>query len=203
MHDPFINTERETLSRREPSFKMSTGQLGMLFFLASLTMLFGATLIGYLITRANNNTWRTVDMPGLPVGLVATTLVMFAQAGTMHWALRSIRRNNYRALMRALYWSLGLAVAFMLCQTLNWHEVYSAELGVYSKSLYIFTFYMLTGVHALHIIGGLVPLGVVIYRARQKEYSSSRYEGLKFCVQYWHFLGVVWLILLATLILAT
>lgn len=182
---------------------MSIGQLGMLFFLASLAMIFGATIIAYLVTRANNAVWRTAEMPGLPLGIFGTTAVMFVQAACMSWALKAVRANKLTTLERALWWSLAFGVAFIAGQTLNWYELQSAHLTVSARNLYVFTFYMLTGVHALHILGGLVPLGVVIHRTRQREYSSSRYEGVKFCVQYWHFLGGVWLILLGVLFFAT
>ncbi|MEZ4373964.1 MAG: cytochrome c oxidase subunit 3 [Polyangiaceae bacterium] len=203
MRDPFIGADRETVSPREPSFKMSIGQMGMIGFLASIGMIFGATIIAYLVTRANNAVWRTAEMPGLPLGLLGTTAVMFAQAACMTWALRSVRANKLATLERALWWSLGLGIAFILGQSLNWYELQSAHLTVSARNLYVFTFYMLTGVHALHIVGGLPPLGVVIYKTRRREYSSSRHEGVKFCVQYWHFLGVVWLILLGVLFFAT
>ncbi|MBX3181442.1 MAG: heme-copper oxidase subunit III [Polyangiaceae bacterium] len=203
MHDPFVGSERETVAPRQPSFRMSMGQLGMLLFLASLTMVFGATLIAYAITRANSPLWRDTDMPGLPLGLIATTVVMVAQAWAMDRALRAIRKNQQRQFTRALWIALGLGVVFVLGQAMNWYEMQQRALSVEVKTLYLFTFYMLTGVHALHIVGGLVPLGIVIAKARRRDYSSSRHEGVRFCVQYWHFLGVVWLVLLAALIIAT
>ena len=73
---------------------------------------------------------------------------------------------------------------------------------VANQSLYAFTFYLLTGLHWLHVVGGFAPLGVVLYRVNQREYSSSRMEGIKFCVQYWHYLGAIWLVLLTTLYVA-
>lgn len=203
MPDPFISDDRQTSAPRQPSFSMSQGQLGMILFLASLGVLFAATIIAYVVTRMNNPVWRTAEMPGLPWGLWGTTAVMFAQGASMSWATRAIRANKQLALERALWWSLGLGVLFIAGQALNWHEMQATRLGQASKNLYVFTFYMLTGVHALHILGGLVPLGIVLQRTRQREYSSSRHEGVKFCAQYWHFLGVVWLVLLTALLIAT
>jgi len=62
---------------------------------------------------------------------------------------------------------------------------------------------MLTGLHAVHVIGGFVPLLVVQAKARRREYSSSNHEGVKLCAQYWDYLGVIWLILIAVLYFAT
>jgi len=69
--------------------------------------------------------------------------------------------------------------------------------------LYPFTFYMLTGLHAAHVVGGFIPLGITIGNARRRRYTSSHYEGVWLCRQYWDFLGVVWVVLLATLWIAT
>ena len=66
---------------------------------------------------------------------------------------------------------------------------------------YAFTFYWLTALHAAHVVGGFVPLGIVIARARRRQYSSSRYEGVRLCKQYWDYLGVVWIVLLGDAVL--
>jgi cytochrome c oxidase subunit 3 len=96
----------------------------------------------------------------------------------------------------------AFSLAFLAAQSSNWYRVLELNPVLRNQELALFTFYMLTGVHALHVIGGFVPLGYVLYRAYQREYSSSRHEGVKLCIQYWHFLGVVWLLLLAVMLLA-
>ena len=85
----------------------------------------------------------------------------------------------------------------------DWFQILEAERAWLDKSLYTFCFFTLTGVHALHVLGGFVPLGIVLHRAKRREYSSSRHEGVRFCVQYWHFLAVVWLVLVAVLVTTT
>jgi cytochrome c oxidase subunit 3 len=80
-----------------------------------------------------------------------------------------------------------------------YHGIFAAPV----RSLYPYTFYMLTGLHAAHVVGGLVPLTLVMSRARRREYSSSSHEGVQLCVHYWHYLGVVWLVLFSALELST
>ena len=72
-----------------------------------------------------------------------------------------------------------------------------------ARTLYGFTFYMLTGLHAVHVVAGFVPLGVILNKAKRREYSSSNHEGVKLCTQYWDYLGVVWCVLLGVLYFAT
>lgn len=186
-----------------PSSGVSPKQLAMVVLFGTLSMLFGASVVGYLITRAQNDVWRTASMPDLPLGLVASTILLAGLSSAMHVALRLVRRNQFESLQRALTVALLLAVAFVVGQAQNWRSMYAATSATDARTLYGFTFYMLTGLHALHVIGGFVPLSIVIGKAKRREYSSSNHEGIKLCTQYWDYLGVVWLVLLSVLFFAT
>jgi cytochrome c oxidase subunit III len=182
---------------------VSPKQLAMIVLFGTMTMLFGASVVGYLITRSRNSVWKTASMPGLPLGLVASTLLLLALSVAMHVALRAVRQNRFEKLSRALTVALFLGVAFVLGQAENWRSMYGAAIATDARTLYAFTFYMLTGLHAAHVIGGFVPLFVVLGKAKRRDYSSSNHEGVKLCAQYWDYLGVIWLILLNVLYFAT
>ncbi|MDX2055245.1 MAG: cytochrome c oxidase subunit 3 [Polyangiaceae bacterium] len=188
---------------RQPSFKMSSAQLGMYVFLVTLAVIFVANIVAYLITRANNREWRTAGLPELPMGLWLSTLFIILISVSGHGALRALKANRFslfKTWMRAM---LGLAVAFLVAQGANWHSMTMIGSTATLRNLYSFTFFMLTGLHALHVLGGFVPIGIVLSKAQKNRYSSSRFEGVSLCVQYWDFLGVVWLVLLATLYAVT
>jgi cytochrome c oxidase subunit 3 len=188
---------------RAPSFKVSTRQLGMIVLFASLSVLFTASLIAYLITRFSADVWRTPAMPALPRGLLASTAALVALSYCIQKAVSAIRHNRHEALVKNLWQSLLFAAAFLAGQSMNWLYMQQAALAPGVRTLYPFTFFLLTGLHAAHILGGFVPLGIVLSRARRREYSSSNHEGVLLCAQYWHYLGVVWLVLLGALYLAT
>ena len=175
----------------------------MVVLFGTLSMLFGASIVGYLITRAQNEVWKTAGMPELPLGLVASTLLLASLSIAMHRALRAVRQNHFETLQRSLTVALLLGIAFVIGQAQNWRSMYAATTVSETRTLYGFTFYMLTGLHAAHVIGGFVPLGVVLGKAKRREYSSSHHEGVKLCCQYWDYLGIVWLILLSVLFFAT
>lgn len=182
---------------------VSAKQLAMIVLFGTLSMLFGASVVGYLITRSQNDVWKTASMPGLPLGLVASSVLLAGLSGSMHVALRAVRQNRFEALQRALTVALLLGLAFVVGQAENWRSMYAAAVATDARTLYAFTFYMLTGLHAVHVIGGFVPLLVVMGKAKRREYSSSNHEGVKLCLQYWDYLGVIWSILLGVLYFAT
>ena len=177
------------------SFRVSKAQMGMTVFLASLSVLFGASLVAMVLTRIGGAPWPDAELTELPRGLIISTVLMGALSFVLHRAVSSVQRNRQRALLSSLNWAVALAVAFVLAQSLNWTEVASRDLGDQASTLFPFTFFFLTGLHASHVVGGLVPLLVIRGRARQQDYSSSRHEPVKLCAQYWHFLGVVWVVL--------
>ncbi len=183
--------------------RMSPRSLALGVLMGSMTMLFGASLVGYLITRAQNPVWRTADMPALPRGLLLSTLIIVLVSAAFQRAVSAARRNNFEALERWLWLACAGGVAFLLAQVVNWRAMMTVQGSVAVRTLYAFTFYMLTGLHAAHVVGGFVPLAIVIRRARSRQYSSSRYEGLQLCRRYWDYLGIVWLVLLVTMYLAT
>jgi cytochrome c oxidase subunit 3 len=182
---------------------ISPKQLAMLVLFGTLSMFFGASVVGYLITRHQNAVWKTASMPGLPLGLIASSILIASLSASMHYALRAVRQNRFEALQRGLSVALLLGVAFVVGQMNNWRSMYAAAVATDARTLYAFTFYMLTGLHALHVLGGFVPLCIVLGKARRREYSSSNHEGVKLCAQYWDYLGVVWSILIGVLYFAT
>jgi cytochrome c oxidase subunit III len=182
-----------------PPDGLSARQLGLNVFLVSLSVLFAASLVGYFVTRAQSPHWRIADRPGLPGGLWLSTLILVGVSFALEGALRAVRRNQLKALSMRLWFGLGFVVSFLVAQVENWTVMRAAELALPAQSLFTYTFYLLTGLHAAHVLGGLIPLGIVMVRAERREYSSSHHEGVGLCVKYWHFLGVVWLVLFGAL----
>ncbi|HEV8245902.1 MAG TPA: cytochrome c oxidase subunit 3 [Polyangiaceae bacterium] len=177
---------------------MSPPSLALGVAMGSMSMLFGASLIGSFITRAQNPAWGT-GMPGLPRGLWGSTLLIGLVSFAFVRALAAARRNHFEGLERWLWLATAAAVSFVGVQVFNWRAILGAHGSVALKTLYVFTFYMLTGLHALHVAFGFIPLGVVLRKAHLRQYSSSRNEGLRLCRRYWDYLAIVWLVLLTAL----
>lgn len=177
---------------------VSLRQLGMLVLFCSMTVLFTASIIGFWYTRLTSPHYRAAGLPDLPAGLLFSTLLIALTSLCIWQAQLAVKRNLHEALRRWLLAAAALGSLFLLTQSANWFAMRPPS---DANSLYLATFFLLTGVHALHVIGGFVPLGFVLHHAWRRHYSSSSHEGLTLCAQYWHFLGAVWLVLVATLYL--
>ncbi len=175
------------------------GALGMTWFLASLTMLFLASLVGYVVVRARADVWPPPGSPALPPGLWVSTAIILASSGTAHVAVAGIRKGNQVRLLVGLLATTALGVAFLMLQGFNWVELTAADVRP-DRDLYGFTFYMLTGLHAAHVVGGLIPLGITLAKAYLGRYTWASYAGVRHVAIYWHFLDVVWIALFAVLL---
>lgn len=178
---------------------VSMGQLGMVVLLISISVLFIAASIAVLITHHQVEVWRVPGQAGLPWGTAASTFLLGVVSWKLQRALGAIRNNRFTECLQSWRWAIVAAVGFLLAQALNARHLLNLEGAQASRSLFVFCYDLLVGLHALHVLGGFVPMLFVHLRVARRDYSSSRHSGLTFCVQYWHYLGVVWLVLLGTL----
>ena len=185
--------------------RLAAGVQGMRWFLVSLAVLFGSVLIGYLSLRMLVVSGRP-QLPPLPRGLWVSTLLLVASSGTLIAAVRAARRGDADGLARYLAATVLLGLAFLAVQTgcwIAWIGPMRDAVGQAERRFLLTGFYVLTGMHALHVIGGLVPLAVITRRARAGRYTRDFHPGVIYTAMYWHFLGVIWIVLYATLLLAT
>ncbi|MCH2108019.1 MAG: hypothetical protein MK135_01730 [Polyangiaceae bacterium] len=183
--------------RHEVSFpNISTKQFLLWLGMVSMSMVFLASLVAYFITRHQSEVWRTEEVPQLPWGLWVSTLILFVLSGAMHRAKHFIRQNQVAPFQLWLNIATLAVVAFLGLQAYNWRVVASEVLTAEVRSLYSFSFYLLTVIHAIHVVGGFVPQLIVKSKAKKGIYTAESYEGVGLLTQYWDFLLIVWLVLL-------
>ena len=176
--------------------------LGMALLLASLSMLFVASLLGYVVTRARAEAWPPEGTSPLPIGLWVSTGVILLASFIVHIALRAARRNEQRALTRGMIVTTILTILFLVIQILNWAWLFDRDLTPRS-GLYGFLFYLITALHAAHVLGGLIPLVLVTVRASAGRYTPHEHGGVRYCATYQHFLAVVWIVIFAVVFLTS
>lgn len=193
--------------------------MGMWIFLASLAVLFIATIIGFVVMRQLQPGMADLDLPRLPRTLWLSTGLLIASSGTMHLAWWGARRGRHSTLRLGLGLTTGLGLAFMLTQGYAWVAWYEglapvlADIDVAEQRFSAMAFYVLTGIHAAHVVGGLVPLTIVTARSfRRIDSAMDRGPGSEpepgagpagviYVAMYWHFLDAVWVVLFLTLLL--
>ncbi len=189
--DPFANS----------ASRQAAGVFGMSLFLMTLGVLFAATMLGYVVVRLNPDPqapFFSSTSPALPHLMLVSTLTLLISSVTIHATVKAVRAGSMVVARSRAGITLGLAMVFLLLQGVSWFMLWQQKFFI-GSSMYAWTFYVLTGLHALHVVGGLVPLTLVWRRVRWGRYQPKNPEGLLYCEMYWHFLGGVWLALYATL----
>lgn len=170
----------------------------MWLLITALGILFAAAVLVVIVIRVQTDAWPA-DLPPLPWTLWVSTGVLIASAGTMRWALISIRRDRPQASCRALLCTVVLALLFLILQVVAWFQwtgaVEAAGDLVSTHQLASSTFLLMTGVHALHVVGGLVALGWICGYAILRGYTADDHVAIRDAAMYWHFLDAVWIIL--------
>lgn len=170
----------------------------MWLLIASLTMLFGAALVGYLVIRMRTPEWPPPGTPALPTGLWVSTALLVILSGLLIVAEKAVRGGRQETLARTLTASLLLGLAFLVSQVSGWMRM-AGDTVTPEQSLLVWGFYTLTFLHAVHVLAGLVPLILVTLRARRGLYTPTHHEGVDFVAMYWHFLLATWVVIFIVL----
>lgn len=191
---------REPDPLREPG-SPAFRSFGMWLFIASLVMLFGASLIGYLIVRLTSEAAPPAGFFSVPIGFYFSTVALLASGVAIECAARAISLSARRRALLAAAVCSGLFVLMQgppLARLYAEHE--QATAAAYAVGLYGLVLTLIV-VHALHVIGGLIPLAVLCRDQLSPNRPDPAPETLRAVALYWHFLDAVWLTMLATFIL--
>ena len=168
----------------------------MWLFLAALTVLFLASLVAYGLIRARRGEAGTVE---IPAGLWLSTALILAGSVSVHLALRAVRREKQGRFRQMLVASLVLACGFVAVQVPSM-GVLLARHRPGAGAAYGLMFFLIL-VHAMHVVGGIVPLAVVTGKALRQRYDHEAHEPVRWLAMYWHFLDGVWVVMFGVLLL--
>ncbi|MGY8709317.1 cytochrome c oxidase subunit 3 [Bradyrhizobium sp. 18BD] len=169
-------------------------KIGLGVFLAVASALFVLFMSAYSMRMAVAD-WRTLPVPRL---LWFNTGVLVLSSVALQWSYVAARRDDGEGVMIGLLTGGAAAVIFLAGQLLAWQQLSAAGYFVASNPANSF-FYLLTAVHGLHLTGGLVALGRTSAKVwRSSEIADTRLS-VELCAIYWHFLLLVWLVLLGLL----
>ena len=174
---------------------MPTAKLGLRVFLGVATVLFSLLVIAYADRMAFAD-WRHMPTPLL---LWLSTAILIVSSVSLQWASVGASRGQMDVMVKGLYFGGVTAVGFLISQLLAWQQL--AALGYYSAANpSVAFFYLVTALHGLHVLGGMVALGRTGVKVRRGVDFEHLRLGLELCATYWHFLLAVWLVLFGLLL---
>ena len=168
----------------------------MWFLLIVVLMTFGGLIGAYIVISTNGVLeWKPFDLPA-PIWI--STLLIFISSIAYYFAQKAIYRDDQGQVKKWLVATTAFGAAFISSQLLAWLALMRG--GVYVQSNpYAGFFYVLTAVHALHVLGGIAALGSIVLRVWNGDSSDADLEKRRTMAQvvgwYWHFMGGLWLFL--------
>ncbi|HLW02019.1 MAG TPA: cytochrome c oxidase subunit 3 [Ktedonobacterales bacterium] len=176
----------------------SLGWWGMVFFIASESLLFANLIAGYLYLRVRAGTWPPpggpqLDKPVIVGGnnylIVINTVILLSSSIPMIFAGRAIRRGDFRRVPWLILMTIVLGVLFISLQGVE----YATNGFGPSDGILGSTFYTLTGFHGAHVLVGLIFLLINFFRALRGQFTKEKHFALQAGEMYWHFVDIVWI----------
>jgi cytochrome c oxidase subunit 3 len=157
-------------------------------------MLFAAFTSAAIVSKAASSVWVSFSMP---IMFYVSTGIIVLSSFTFHWAYLSAKKNDIKKATIGVLITFSLGILFTIFQLMAWQDlvkqgVFFAGKQSIAGSSYL---YVLSGMHLLHLLGGLIALIVVIFKSVYKFYSAENNLGIQLAGIYWHFLGGLWVYL--------
>jgi len=183
--------------------------LGMLLFITSEVMFFAGLFAAYFNVRANASQWPPINPESIPpepfhlaiLPLVGpATVLLILSSFTCQFAVWGIRRGDRTAFTRNIAVTFAIGVVFLIMQAIDYATLGSEGITL-SAGTFGTTYFTLTGFHGAHVFGGVIMLGVVLYRGMAGQFSARHHDAVEAVSLYWHFVDVVWILLFSLLYL--
>jgi cytochrome c oxidase subunit III len=180
------------------SSRVDAQLLGMLLFIISEVMLFGAFFTAYFFLRVvANDDWPAAgtELPVLIAGI--NTSILLSSSLTMHWALVASKSGNRFGMKAGLFTTFMLGLTFLTIQINEYVHIGFSPADNAQGSI----FYGLTGLHGAHVFVGLTLLLFATIRAFRGHFTPSEHRGVEVPGIYWHFVDVMWIVVYSTVYL--
>ena len=183
-----------------PDTGLYNAKMGTWLFLASEVMLFGALFSTYVILRTGNPDWVQHPM-NVPLATL-NTMILISSSVTVIMSWVSLRLKNFARFRMYLAATLLLAGGFMVVKAIEYNQEFSQGLFPWSDN-YMGIYFPLTGLHGLHVLGGMVVFGYLLGPGvKMWKTAPEQYINRIECVGlYWHFVDLVWIFLFPSLYL--
>lgn len=180
----------EIIREPNPTRAMDPGKFIVWLFMVAIVMIFAGLTSAYIVREGDGN-WLRFNLPGI---FKMTSVIILASSGTLYLAYRSAKKDNIKNLRIFLTVTAVLGILFLAGQYYSWVQLVNQDVFLVGNPAGSFI-YILTGLHGLHLVSGLVFLLVVLAGAFKYRIHSRNLTTLEMCSTYWHFLGGLWIYL--------
>lgn len=178
------------------TLSMHPKKFALWLFIVTVVMLFAAFTSAYIVRQSEGN-WLQFDLPQM---FWITSGVIVLSSITMHWAYLSAKRDNLDAVKLAMGFTTILGIIFLVGQFIAWEALVDRNVYFVGNPAGSFV-YVFTGLHGLHLIGGVVFLLIVLIQTFRYKVHAKSLDQIEMCATYWHFLDGLWLYLFLFLLL--
>jgi len=187
-----------TLDTNTKRNKIHPHKFALWLSLGSITMMFVAFTSAYMVKQAAGN-WLDFAIPSI---FYISTVVLIISSMTMHFSYKAYSAGNKGAYKMLLLVSLILGITFIVLQYKGWMELFGLGVDL-KRNVSGSFFYLITSIHAAHILGGIAAITVATLRAFVLKFkvTEKRKLGLSLICQYWHYVDFLWIYLLGFLLL--
>jgi cytochrome c oxidase subunit 3 len=189
-------TDIRIVEEAKKPMSMHPKKFALWLFMVTVIMIFAALTSAYIVRQADGN-WLIFDLPDL---FFVTTAIILISSGTMHWAYLSVKKDNLEGAKLAMAITTILGVGFLIGQYLAWGELVKNNVYLVGNPSGSFV-YVISGLHGLHIVGGVIFLLIVLISIVKLKVHSKNILKIEMCATYWHFLDGLWLYLFVFLLL--
>jgi cytochrome c oxidase subunit 3 len=183
--------ELKIVEEAKQPISMNPKKFALWLFMVSVLMLFGAWTSAYLVKRADTD-WAEIILPNQ---MLINTVIILLSSVALIVAYRAARHDNLNLVRLGIGGAILLGLAFLGGQLMAYADMIKLNQYLSGSNVSHSFVYVLTAVHGLHLISGLVFLAIVLVDAFKFRVHSKKLNRLEMCSTYWHFLGILWLYL--------
>jgi len=186
----------EYIEGAEQPISMHPKKFALWLFIVSVVMVFAGLTSAYIVRQAEGN-WLEFNLPDI---FYYSSGIILLSSVTMHWAYTSAKSDNIDMLKIAIGLTTVLGLVFLVTQWYSWIALVDRDVYFVGNPSGSFL-YVFTGLHALHLISGVIFLIIVLISSFNYKVHSQNMARMEMCSTYWHFLGGLWIYLFMFLLL--
>jgi cytochrome c oxidase subunit 3 len=191
-----MESELKYIDIVEQPISMHPKKFALWLFLVTVVMIFAALTSAYIVRQAEGN-WLEYELPEI---FWVTSGIVILSSIALQFAYYAAKKDNFLSLRIGMVLTVLLGIGFLVGQWYSWVALVDREVFFVGNPAGSFL-YVFTGLHAVHLISGVIFLIIVLISTFRYKVHSQALNTLEMATTYWHFLGGLWLYLFLFLLL--